>query len=80
MPDLSDHERASEDRLALERLLALIHRLSRSIVDHAPLPRRDGCDINRGGDRTIPGHVRVQIHRIKAILGKSFHAGGRHDP
>ena len=80
MPDLSDHERASEDRLAVERLLALIHRL-KPIDRQIMLLYLEDTDATSIGEVTglSPGHVRVQIHRIKAILAKRFHAGGRND-
>ena len=80
MPDQSDHQRDAEDRLALERLLQLIHRLK-------PLDRElmllylEDMDAASIGEimGLSPGNVRIQIHRIKNILARRFHGGERHD-
>jgi RNA polymerase sigma-70 factor (ECF subfamily) len=80
MPDLSDHQRDAEDRLALERLFQLIHRLK-------PLDRElmllylEDMDAASIGEimGLSPGNVRIQVHRIKTILARRFHGGERHD-
>ena len=80
MPDQSDHQRDAEDRLALERLLQLIHRLK-------PLDRElmllylEDMDAASIGEimGLSSGNVRIQIHRIKNILDRRFHGGERHD-
>lgn len=79
-PDQSDHRRDTEERLALERLLQLVHRLK-------PLDRElmllylEDMDAASIGEimGLSPGNVRIQIHRIKNILARRFHGGGRHD-
>ena len=76
-PYASDHGRESEDRIALERIYQLIHQLK-------PLDRQlmllylEDMDAASIGEITgiSPGSVRVQIHRIKTILTRRFHAGG----
>ena len=80
MPDQSDHERAADQRMGLERLLELVHRLK-------PLDRQimllylEDMDAASIGEITgiSAGNVRIQIHRIKAILSRRFHAGGQYD-
>jgi RNA polymerase sigma-70 factor, ECF subfamily len=76
-PDPDDHGRESEDRLALARLYRLIHKLKpvdRQIM-LLYLEDMDGASI---GEITglSAGAVRIQIHRIKKILIRQFHAGG----
>jgi RNA polymerase sigma-70 factor (ECF subfamily) len=74
----ADSERASQDRLALEKILQLVQRLK-------PLDREvmflhlEGVDTAAIAEITgIPaGNVRVQIHRIKNILARRFHEGGQ---
>jgi len=74
----ADSERASQDRLALEKILQLVQRLK-------PLDREvmflylEGVDTTAIAEITgIPaGNVRVQIHRIKNILARRFHEGGQ---
>ena len=76
-PSPGDHGRKSEDRLALARLYRLIHQLK-------PLDRQimllylEDMDGESIGEITglSAGAVRIQIHRIKKILTRQFHAGG----
>jgi RNA polymerase sigma-70 factor (ECF subfamily) len=80
LPGKSDHQRETEDRLALERLLGMIHRLK-------PMDRQlmllylEDMDAASIGEITgiSAGNVRIQIHRIKAILARRFHGGNAHD-
>ena len=78
--DTSSQERDSDQRLALERLLTLIHRLN-PIDRQIMLMYLEDCDAASIGEVTglAPGHVRVQVHRIKRILVQRFHGEGRHD-
>ena len=76
-PDHSDHARDADQRMALERLLQLVHRLKpvdRQIM-FLYLEDMDSASI---GEITgmSPGNVRIQIHRIKNILARRFHGGG----
>jgi RNA polymerase sigma-70 factor (ECF subfamily) len=79
--DTSNQERETDERLVLERLLALVHQLN-AIDRQIMLMYLEDCDAASIGEVTglAAGHVRVQIHRIKRILVQRFHAGGRHDP
>jgi RNA polymerase sigma-70 factor (ECF subfamily) len=75
--DPSDTARNSEERLALEKLYELIHRLK-------PLDRQlmllylEDMDTASIAEITgiSPVNVRSQIHRIKVLLTQRFHAGG----
>jgi RNA polymerase sigma-70 factor (ECF subfamily) len=72
----ADHAVQTDQRLALERLMQLIHRLK-------PLDRQvmllylEDMDAASIGEITgiSAGHVRIQIHRIKAVLARRFHGG-----
>ena len=76
--DPSDHGRSSEERIALERLYQFIHQLK-------PLDRQlmllylEDIDAESIAEITgiSAGNVRTQIHRIKNILLRRFHQGGR---
>ena len=76
MPDVQDH--AYEQRVNLERLMALIHRLK-------PLDRQmtllylEGMDAASIGEvmGVSAGNVATKIHRIKNILARRFHGGER---
>ena len=78
-PDERDHAGDAEQRLDLERLLRLIHRLK-------PMDRQimllylEDMDAASIGEITgiSAGYVRTQIHRIKTILARRFY-GGSHD-
>lgn len=64
------------DRIALERLLELIHRLKPPDRQLMLLYLEDLDAAGIGEIMGISaGNVRVQIHRIKAILARRFHAG-----
>jgi RNA polymerase sigma-70 factor (ECF subfamily) len=73
-PTTSDHEHDSGQRMALDRLLRLIHRLKpfdRQLI----LLYLEDLDANAIGEITgiSAGNVRIQIHRIKIILSRRFH-------
>jgi RNA polymerase sigma-70 factor (ECF subfamily) len=77
-PDPQDHGQNITDRMALERLLELIHRLKppdRQVM----LLYLEDLDAAAIGEimGISAGNVRVQIHRIKTILARRFHAGGQ---
>ena len=68
----------SDDRMALQRLLALIHQLRPPDRELMLLYLEDVDAATMGEIMGISaGNVRVQIHRIKAILARRFHAGGQ---
>lgn len=68
----------SDDRIALQRLLALIHQLRPPDRELMLLYLEDVDAATMGEIMGISaGNVRVQIHRIKAILARRFHAGGQ---
>jgi RNA polymerase sigma-70 factor, ECF subfamily len=72
-----DSTRTVDERLAVERLFELIHRL-RPVERDVMLLYLE--DLDAASIAEIIGistaNVRVQIHRIKAILAKKFHQGG----
>ena len=76
--DASGSARNADDRIALERLLNLVHRLK-------PLDRElmllylEDLDATTIGEimGISTGNVRIQIHRIKTILIRRFHRGGQ---
>ena len=78
-PYKNEGEVAADQHKALERLLGLIQRLK-------PLDRQimvsylEGVDAQSIGEITgiSPGNVATKIHRIKDILVRRFHEGGRH--
>lgn len=75
--DPTDMEAGADQRLALDRLMALIHRLK-------PLDRQlmllylEGMDAPEISEIAgiSPGNVRIQLHRVRAILGRRFHKDG----
>jgi RNA polymerase sigma-70 factor (ECF subfamily) len=77
MPDRIDHAEQHGQRIDADRLLKLIHRLN-------PVDRQLMLlyleDIDAASIAEIMGistnNVRVQIHRIKKVLARRFHAGG----
>jgi RNA polymerase sigma-70 factor (ECF subfamily) len=79
-PDPKDHRRDSEHRLALERLLELIHRL-KPIDRQVMLLYLEDMDTNSIAEITglSSGSIRTQIHRIKAVLARRFHGVAQHD-
>ena len=76
MPDPVNEQHETEQRMAVDRLLRLIHQLK-------PLDREimllyledmDGASIAEITGISH-GNVRIQVHRIKTILAKQFHGG-----
>lgn len=79
MPGTDKGEAAVDQRHALERLLELIQRLQppdRQVI----LSYLEGMDAASIGEITgfSAGNVATKIHRIKNILVRQFHEGGRH--
>ena len=80
MADQDNCERAVLRQETLDRLQVLIRRLK-------PLDRQvflsylEGMDANSIGEITglSAGNVATKIHRIKNILSRNFHEGGRDD-
>jgi RNA polymerase sigma-70 factor (ECF subfamily) len=74
--DPEDYGRNLEQRMVFQRLLQVIHRLK-------PLDRQiillylEDMDAPAIGEVVgiSPGHVRLQLHRIKNILSRRFHGG-----
>jgi RNA polymerase sigma-70 factor (ECF subfamily) len=77
MADGADPARDAGDRMAIERLFELIHQLKPLERDVMLLYLED---LDAASIAEITGisavHVRVQIHRIKAILTRRFQRGG----
>jgi RNA polymerase sigma-70 factor (ECF subfamily) len=72
-----DPSRTADEQITLERLFQLIHRLKPLERDVMLLYLEDLDTVSIAEITGIsPGHVRVQIHRIKAILTRQFHDGG----
>src|SRR5262249_42275922 len=68
----------SNDRMALQRLLELIHQLRPPDRELMLLYLEDVDAAAMGEIMGISaGNGRVQIHRIKAIRARRFHAGGQ---
>jgi RNA polymerase sigma-70 factor, ECF subfamily len=78
MTDGIDAARTADDRMAIERLYELIHQLKPLERDVMLLYLED---LDATSIAEIVGisavHVRVQIHRVKAILARRFHRGGQ---
>ena len=78
LPDKAEGSSAGDRRLNLDRLSALIQRLKpldrQVIVSY--LEEMDAASI---GEITglSPANVAMRIHRIKDVLAKRFHEGGR---
>jgi RNA polymerase sigma-70 factor (ECF subfamily) len=76
-PDHTDPAKNAGERKAIERLFDLIHRLKPLDRDVMLLYLED---LDAPSIAEIvgisPGHVRVQVHRIKAILTRQFHQKG----
>jgi RNA polymerase sigma-70 factor (ECF subfamily) len=66
-----------DHRMAVDRLLELVHQLKPTDRQLMLLYLED-LDAAAIGDvmGISPGNVRVQVHRIKSILARRFHAGG----
>jgi RNA polymerase sigma-70 factor (ECF subfamily) len=77
-PEETDDAEALDQRIALDRLLALIQKLE-------PLEREvillylEGMDAVSIGEITglSPGNVATKVHRIKNVLKHRFSVGGR---
>jgi RNA polymerase sigma-70 factor, ECF subfamily len=77
MPSPAGQPGDAGDRMALERLLELIHQLKPPDRELMLLYLEDLDSPAIGEVMGISaGNVRVHIHRIKAILARRFHAGG----
>jgi RNA polymerase sigma-70 factor (ECF subfamily) len=76
LPSPSQDGREGRHRMDVERLLELIHRLRPSDRELMLLYLED-LDSTEIGEITglSAGNVRTQIHRIKTILARRFHAG-----
>jgi RNA polymerase sigma-70 factor, ECF subfamily len=79
-PDRSEAEHAADKRQALDRLLTLIQRL-KPLDRQVILSYLEGMDAAETGEIAgiSPRNVATKIHRIKNILARRFHEGGRHD-
>jgi RNA polymerase sigma-70 factor, ECF subfamily len=79
-PDPKDHISDSEQRLAFERLLQLIHRL-KPIDRQVMLLYLEDMDTDSISEITglSTGSIRTQIHRIKTVLARRFHGATQHD-
>ena len=77
-PDRTDRARETDSRLALEKLLDLIHQLRPPDRELMLLYLEDIDSATIGEIMGISsGNVRIQVHRIKAILSKRFHSGAK---
>jgi len=76
-PDFANTVKDVGERKAIERLFELIHRLKPLDRDVMLLYLED---LDAPSIAEIvgisPGHVRVQVHRVKAILTRKFHQKG----
>ena len=75
-PDAIDHEQVFDDRLALDRMMVLIHRLDpfdRQVI----LLYLEGVDAASIGEITgiSAGNVATKVHRVKKMLARRFHEG-----
>jgi RNA polymerase sigma-70 factor (ECF subfamily) len=79
LPSASSQSHEVDDRITLERLHELIHLLKppdRELM----LLYLEGLDASAIGEimGISPGNVRVQVHRIKAIIARRFNVRGKH--
>ena len=76
MPDQHDPSRETADRLAIDRLLQLIHQLKPPDREVMLLYLED-LDAAAIGEITgmSAGSVRTQVHRIKTVLTRRLRAG-----
>ena len=79
LPDTGAAESAAGQRQALDRLLALVQQL-KPLDRQVILSYLEGMDAAAIGEITglAPGNVATKIHRIKHLLSRQFHQGGRH--
>ena len=77
VPDASAPDAGRQE--ALGRLLTLVHGL-KPLDRQVILSYLEGMDAAAIGEITglAPGNVATKIHRIKNILTRAFHEGGRH--
>lgn len=75
-PETGDHVRDANERMDLERLLGLIHRLNPPDREVMLLYLED-LDAGAIGEimQTSAVNVRSKIHRIKAVLARRFRTG-----
>jgi RNA polymerase sigma-70 factor (ECF subfamily) len=73
----NDYGHSSDQRMALERLFDLIHQL-KPLEREVMLLYLEDLDAASIAEITgiSAGHVRVLVHRIKAVLSRQFHRGG----
>jgi RNA polymerase sigma-70 factor (ECF subfamily) len=78
-PDPLAPEAAAGERQALDRLMALVHRL-KPLDRQVILSYLEGLDAAAISEITgiSSGNVAVKIHRIKQVLAKQFHEGAKH--
>ncbi|MCP5111058.1 MAG: sigma-70 family RNA polymerase sigma factor [bacterium] len=78
VPESNDPRMSSDQPLVLERLLDLIQRL-KPLDRQVILSYLEGMDAASIGEITgiSPGNVATKVHRIKSILARRFHEGGR---
>jgi len=79
LPGHTDDGFGADQRRALDRLLALIQRL-KALDRQVILSYLEGMDAASIGEITgiSAGNVATKIHRIKNLLARRFHEGGRH--
>ncbi len=79
-PGEDDHARDTDQRLAFDRLMQLIHGL-KPFDRQLMLLYLEDMDAAAIGEIAgiSAGNVRTQIYRIKAILMRRFHGGAQHD-
>ena len=79
MPAKDESEPATDRRIALERLAALIQQL-KPLDRHVMVSWLEGMDAASIAEITglSAGNVAMKIHRIKGVLTRQFHEGGRH--
>ena len=77
MPATQDSEKSYDRRLALDRLLMLIHAL-RPVDKQVMLLYLEGVDAASIGEITgvSAANVATKVHRIKQTLAQRFHEGG----
>ena len=77
MPGSQDSEKSYDRRLALDRLLMLIHALQ-PVDRQVMLLYLEGVDAASIGEITGISSVNVatKVHRIKQMLAQRFHKGG----
>jgi RNA polymerase sigma-70 factor (ECF subfamily) len=79
VPHPAHGEGTADRQLALQRLLELI-RMMKPFDRQIMLLYLEGLDAESIGEivGSNAGHIRVQIHRIKALLAQRFHGGSKH--